>query len=93
MESTQMTNSILTDEPDNQSSIKEGQAEILLTTKKVFYNPVQEFNRDLSIAVLSVFGDDYKEVKTARILKKTDSKGLPAEIPEVKLFIYFYYLL
>lgn len=27
--------------------IKEGQAEILVLEKNVFYNPVQEFNRDL----------------------------------------------
>ncbi|XP_047532537.1 probable tRNA (guanine(26)-N(2))-dimethyltransferase isoform X1 [Vanessa atalanta] len=46
--------------------IKEGQAEIHLTTEKVFYNPVQEFNRDLSIAVLSVFTQDYKAEKIAK---------------------------
>ncbi|XP_045450277.1 probable tRNA (guanine(26)-N(2))-dimethyltransferase [Melitaea cinxia] len=50
-------------------SIKEGQAEIRLTTEKVFYNPVQEFNRDLSIAVLSVFTQDYKAEKITRLQK------------------------
>lgn len=55
-------------------SITEGQAEISLTTDKVFYNPVQEFNRDLSIAVLSVFTDEYKAEKLALALKKTLKK-------------------
>ncbi|CAH2087247.1 unnamed protein product [Euphydryas editha] len=49
--------------------IKEGQAEIRLTTEKVFYNPVQEFNRDLSIAVLSLFIQDYKAEKIAKMQK------------------------
>ncbi|XP_068622642.1 tRNA (guanine(26)-N(2))-dimethyltransferase isoform X2 [Battus philenor] len=52
-------------------TIKEGQAEICLKSEKVFYNPVQEFNRDLSIAVLSVFIEDYKNEKLARVDKKT----------------------
>ncbi|XP_067208968.1 tRNA (guanine(26)-N(2))-dimethyltransferase [Linepithema humile] len=39
---------------DETPVIKEGKAEILFK-EKVFYNPVQEFNRDLSVAVLSLF--------------------------------------
>lgn len=39
-------------------TISEGKAEILVTNKNVFYNPVQEFNRDLSIAVLTIFSRD-----------------------------------
>ncbi|XP_012544912.1 tRNA (guanine(26)-N(2))-dimethyltransferase isoform X2 [Bombyx mori] len=54
----------------NLKTIKEGQAEICLTTEKVFYNPVQEFNRDLSIAVLTLFIEDYKAEKLARFEKK-----------------------
>lgn len=38
--------------------ISEGKAQILVTTQNVFYNPVQEFNRDLSIAVLTIFAKD-----------------------------------
>ncbi|CAH0725099.1 unnamed protein product, partial [Brenthis ino] len=53
--------------------IKEGQAEIRLTSEKVFYNPVQEFNRDLSIAVLSVFAEDYKAEKLAKTQKKPNN--------------------
>ncbi|XP_013173753.1 PREDICTED: probable tRNA (guanine(26)-N(2))-dimethyltransferase [Papilio xuthus] len=51
-------------------SIKEGQAEICLKTDKVFYNPVQEFNRDLSIAVLSVFTEEFIAEKLALKKKK-----------------------
>lgn len=54
---------------DNTKCIIEGQAEIRLTSDKVFYNPVQEFNRDLSIAVLNVFTEDYKAEKLAKALK------------------------
>ncbi|KAJ8714377.1 hypothetical protein PYW07_002602 [Mythimna separata] len=50
------------------TSIKEGKAEILLKTDQVFYNPVQEFNRDLSIAVLTIFTNDYK----AEVLVKNE---------------------
>ncbi|XP_075979726.1 tRNA methyltransferase 1 isoform X2 [Anticarsia gemmatalis] len=59
----------------NQKSIKEGKAEICLTTEKVFYNPVQEFNRDLSIAVLTVFSEDYKAEKIAKAEKRASNKG------------------
>lgn len=45
---------------ENVTNLKEGQAEILVTRKNVFYNPVQEFNRDLSIAVLSLFAKDQR---------------------------------
>uniref|UniRef100_A0A0A9ZAV4 tRNA (guanine(26)-N(2))-dimethyltransferase n=1 Tax=Lygus hesperus TaxID=30085 RepID=A0A0A9ZAV4_LYGHE len=50
----------VSDSEVNPSAIKEGRAEILLksSSSHVFYNPVQEFNRDLSIAVLSVFAKE-----------------------------------
>ncbi|KAG8037090.1 hypothetical protein G9C98_004412 [Cotesia typhae] len=41
--------------------VNEGKAEILVEETNVFYNPVQEFNRDLSIAVLSLFAKDKYE--------------------------------
>ncbi|XP_025157122.1 probable tRNA (guanine(26)-N(2))-dimethyltransferase isoform X2 [Harpegnathos saltator] len=43
---------------DETPVISEGKALILITTRNVFYNPVQEFNRDLSIAVLTIFAKD-----------------------------------
>ncbi|KAH9634627.1 hypothetical protein HF086_009279 [Spodoptera exigua] len=55
-------------------SIKEGKAEICLTTEKVFYNPVQEFNRDLSIAVLTIFTNEYKAEQLAKAEKRGKNK-------------------
>ncbi|XP_015179469.1 PREDICTED: probable tRNA (guanine(26)-N(2))-dimethyltransferase [Polistes dominula] len=47
---------------ETEKYIKEGEAELLVISKNVFYNPVQEFNRDLSIAVLSLFAEDLREL-------------------------------
>lgn len=47
--------------------IKEGQAFVLVPKgNKVFYNPVQEFNRDLSILVLTQFAKLKAEENDAR---------------------------
>lgn len=53
------------------SSFREGKAEILCPcsknqVKEVFYNPVQEFNRDLSSAVLKVYVDNLDQWKRKR---------------------------
>ncbi|KYQ50363.1 putative N(2),N(2)-dimethylguanosine tRNA methyltransferase [Trachymyrmex zeteki] len=54
-------------------TVNEGKAQILVTNEKVFYNPVQEFNRDLSIAVLTIFAKDYnEEVPQKNKLEKDD---------------------
>ncbi|XP_038221282.1 probable tRNA (guanine(26)-N(2))-dimethyltransferase [Zerene cesonia] len=68
-------------------SIIEGQAEIRVSSEKVFYNPVQEFNRDLSIAVLSVFIDDYKSEKIARNKKKSQEGVQNDNIEEIPVTI------
>ena len=60
--------------------VKEGKAEIFQPAS-VFYNPVQEFNRDLTIAVISEFAKDHivwkKEVeaKQARHAAKKEEEG------------------
>lgn len=61
-------------------SIKEGKAEICLTSEKVFYNPVQEFNRDLSIAVLSIFCEDYRNEKLEKVKRKKEGDGDSSEV-------------
>lgn len=38
--------------------VKEGKAEVLYPPYVFFYNPVQEFNRDLTIAVISQFSKE-----------------------------------
>ncbi|KAG7190364.1 hypothetical protein KM043_006475 [Ampulex compressa] len=56
--------------------LKEGKAEILVKNKNVFYNPVQEFNRDLSIAVLTLFAKNRaNEVpkKASKVSKHADA--------------------
>ncbi|CAL4084372.1 unnamed protein product, partial [Meganyctiphanes norvegica] len=55
------------------TSVTEGKAEVLFpSSHDVFYNPVQEFNRDLSVAVLRVFSSLHKEMENER-LKNSDS--------------------
>ncbi|XP_043266023.1 probable tRNA (guanine(26)-N(2))-dimethyltransferase [Colletes gigas] len=56
---------------ENASSIKEGEAEILVKNTNVFYNPVQEFNRDLSAAVLMIYAD----ARNKEVSKKGVQKG------------------
>lgn len=62
----------------SEGTIKEGKAEILKeSSKHVFYNPVQEFNRDLSILVLSIHAQDHfnqKRIKKEKELKRNASK-------------------
>lgn len=52
--------------------ISEGKADVYLP-KNVFYNPVQEFNRDLSILVISeyekVLREEVSSKKSERFLK------------------------
>lgn len=40
--------------------IKEGSTEILSEAGGVFYNPVQQFNRDISICVLNAYSKLYQ---------------------------------
>ena len=62
---------------------REGTAEILdlqrLETKKgtsrsqsVFYNPIQQYNRDLSVLAIRVFGDDFNAVRRAKQQRKKE---------------------
>uniref|UniRef100_A0A182R3T0 tRNA (guanine(26)-N(2))-dimethyltransferase n=1 Tax=Anopheles funestus TaxID=62324 RepID=A0A182R3T0_ANOFN len=53
-------------------TIREGSAEILVADH-VFYNPVQEFNRDLSICVLTTFSRIYQREKIEQSQRKNPS--------------------
>ncbi|XP_058824535.1 tRNA (guanine(26)-N(2))-dimethyltransferase [Topomyia yanbarensis] len=64
-------------------TIREGSAEILVS-EHVFYNPVQEFNRDLSICVLSTFSRLYQQEKATARRRKFKEGDPPAE-EEIKL--------
>ncbi|XP_076443718.1 tRNA (guanine(26)-N(2))-dimethyltransferase-like isoform X2 [Babylonia areolata] len=49
--------------------IAEGKAKVLLP-KTVFYNPVQEFNRDLTTCIISQFAEDFLAEQTSSTGKK-----------------------
>lgn len=54
----------------------ENTASILLPdTADTFLNPVQEFNRDLSVACIRVWSEDLNSKKKEKWLSKTKSKG------------------
>lgn len=60
--------------------ITEGKAEILFAdSNSVFYNPVQEFNRDVSTAVIKLFSQEL-----SRDRRKTKSKKNSADDVGVK---------
>lgn len=57
------------------TTVCEGKAEVLFpAAHDVFYNPVQEFNRDLSVAVLRLFASEHKD--GIRILEGLAASGL-----------------
>nr|XP_016935805.1 probable tRNA (guanine(26)-N(2))-dimethyltransferase [Drosophila suzukii] len=74
-------------ENPNETVIRERNAEIV-SGGNVFYNPVQEFNRDLSIAVLNVYFRRLakerieKAIKKQRRKVKEEDEGKPSPVPE-----------
>ncbi|XP_076759096.1 tRNA (guanine(26)-N(2))-dimethyltransferase [Xylocopa sonorina] len=56
--------------------IKEGEAEILVDDVNVFYNPVQEFNRDLSAAVLATYIKNRNEELARANALEEEEKGI-----------------
>lgn len=60
------------------NTVTEGQATILFPKKnEVFYNPVQQFNRDMSIAAIRTWSEIYNQEKADRIEKKlAKAKGI-----------------
>lgn len=64
------------------NTIKEGKAEVLFP-KNVFYNPVQEFNRDLTIAVISEFSRETHSNKLSREATK-NSQQVQKQVNEIK---------
>ncbi|KAJ9580194.1 hypothetical protein L9F63_004137 [Diploptera punctata] len=83
---------------ESEKVVQEGKAQILLLSdKNVFYNPVQEFNRDLSIAVLTLCSEDHRAQTNSEddqftILEALSASGLRSiryakEIPGVKKIV------
>lgn len=52
--------------------LSEGSAKINFPKGKVFYNPVQQFNRDLSIAVIKTFFKNNPQFKVCLHLRSLD---------------------
>jgi tRNA (guanine26-N2/guanine27-N2)-dimethyltransferase len=53
------------------NTVTEGKATILFPkSNEVFYNPVQEFNRDMSIAAIRTWSEMFMQEKQTRIDKK-----------------------
>ncbi|XP_077284881.1 tRNA methyltransferase 1 isoform X2 [Arctopsyche grandis] len=67
-------------ERDRVSWGREGQAHFQLEADRVFYNPVQEFNRDLSIAVLRTYLANFKrnstDISKVTLLEALSASGL-----------------
>ena len=60
--------------------ICEGKAKILFPNQNtVFYNNVQVFNRDLSVAVIKLFSKQFKQQKQEEALKKKKQDTKPDE--------------
>jgi tRNA (guanine26-N2/guanine27-N2)-dimethyltransferase len=66
---------------DAKNLVKEGRAEVLYPPY-VFYNPVQEFNRDLTIAVISEFAKD--KLKVSKQENKSQVKNEEKQDTQVK---------
>lgn len=57
------------------NTVTEGKATILFPKhNEVFYNPVQQFNRDMSIAAIRTWSEIYNNEKAERIEKKLSRK-------------------
>ena len=73
-------------EPDKVQSVFEGRAHVDLP-KSVFYNPVQEFNRDLTIAVIQSFISGYSRSSvsqnSAKNLMKKDHSTPSSGVGEI----------
>lgn len=53
------------------NTVTEGKATILFPKKnEVFYNPVQQFNRDMSIAAIRTWSEIFNQEKIERLEKK-----------------------
>ncbi|KAJ1657864.1 RNA methyltransferase tRNA(m5U54)methyltransferase [Dispira simplex] len=69
------TPDLVTFQDESFRPITEGQATILFpTTNEVFYNSVQQFNRDMSIAAIRTWGEIYLEEQRVRAERKAQRR-------------------
>ncbi|ENN71141.1 hypothetical protein HUJ04_007597 [Dendroctonus ponderosae] len=67
------------EEPKPDQEILEGRAKVR-TSGKVFYNPVQEFNRDLSIIAIATFAKLLRQERHAKNKQISDEDNLVVDI-------------
>jgi len=53
----------------------ENTSHILLSSDEAFLNPVQEFNRDLSVACIRIWSEDLNRIKEEKWRKAQSKKG------------------
>lgn len=58
--------SILFRQPSQSEAVKTGEAGDIAIPDNVFYNPIQQFNRDLSVLAIKTFGDIYVAERTKK---------------------------
>ncbi|VDP42958.1 unnamed protein product, partial [Soboliphyme baturini] len=73
-----------TKESEQWETVVEGKAKMLLPDRTVFYNPAQEFNRDLSISVLRTFVKIKAEVSDEEALTVDSNDAFPPEKKRLK---------
>lgn len=71
--------------PDGFRVYTENGARLLLPqANQAFLNPVQEFNRDLSVAAIRVWSEQLNKIKQQKWENKQKGKALKHEPPESK---------
>lgn len=61
--------------PDGFRLHTENTSHVLLSSDEAFLNPVQEFNRDLSVACIRVWSEEMDRTKEARWRKAQEKKA------------------
>ena len=69
-----------TDITEQLTTIVEGKAKLKFRKEKVFYNPVQQFNRDLSIVAIHTWSLEYSEKQLAKFNRNKRRKLESGEI-------------
>ncbi len=77
--------------PDNYRLTKENSANILVpisetSDNKAFINPIQEFNRDLSVAAIRVWSEIVRTEKSAKFKSKRKGKKNAEEVRGICLY-------
>ncbi|OLY85227.1 tRNA (guanine(26)-N(2))-dimethyltransferase [Smittium mucronatum] len=71
---------------DQYNVVSEGKAKVLMPKdNEVFYNPIQQFNRDMSIQAINSWRLVYNEEKLAKLKRKNPEAVLPEKDGKIKI--------